>query len=95
MKKEKYVLFINNNNVQWYCEILLQFKLTVFYFNIFLNVIYSCDGKLCDADLVLKWHFLLLLMLKTVNHFEVTVNYYYYYYVLRKDALHSFKVKSI
>jgi len=28
-----------------YCEILLQFKITFFYFNTFSNVIYSCDGK--------------------------------------------------
>ncbi len=27
------------------CSILLQFKITDFYFNIFQNVIYSCDGK--------------------------------------------------
>ncbi len=29
-----------------YSEILLQFKITVFYLNIFQNVIYSCDCKL-------------------------------------------------
>ncbi len=28
-----------------YCEILFQFKITVFYMNIFSNVIYSCDDK--------------------------------------------------
>ncbi len=28
-----------------HCEILLQFKITVFCLNIFENVIYSCDGK--------------------------------------------------
>jgi len=28
-----------------YCEILLQFKTTVFYFNTFLNVIHLCDGQ--------------------------------------------------
>ncbi len=30
---------------QQYCEILLQFKITVFYCNIYSNVIYSSDGK--------------------------------------------------
>ncbi len=29
---------------EYICEILLQFK-TIFYLNIFKNVIYSCDGK--------------------------------------------------
>jgi len=30
-----------------YCEVLkvLPFKVTFFYFNIFSNVIYTCDGK--------------------------------------------------
>ncbi len=28
------------------CEILLQFKIKVFYCNIFLNTIYSCDAQL-------------------------------------------------
>ncbi len=29
-----------------YCEIYLQFKITVFYFNILKDVIYFCDAKL-------------------------------------------------
>ncbi len=31
------------NKKKLYCEILLQFKITAFYFNIFKNVIYSSD----------------------------------------------------
>ncbi len=34
------------NKKQLYCEILLHFKITVFYLNLLLNVIYSCDVKL-------------------------------------------------
>ncbi len=63
---------------------LLQFKTTVFYFNIFWNVIYSCDGKAGNisvshdpseiqyANLVLKKHFALL-MLKTFVRFNIFV----------------------
>ncbi len=29
----------------WNTEILLQFKIAIFYFNIFYNVMYSCDGS--------------------------------------------------
>jgi len=49
---------------------LLPMKITIFYVFTFRNVIYSCDGKAefwsalpwfdCNADLVLKKHFLLL-----------------------------------
>ncbi len=43
------------------CEILLQFKITALYFNIFYNVIYSCDGKAefpvsnDSAEIILIW----------------------------------------
>ncbi len=40
-KNNKYKYGQNSNN----CSILLQFKINVFYLNIFSNVIYSCDGK--------------------------------------------------
>ncbi len=55
-----------------YCEVLLQFKITVFYLNIFLNVIYYCDGKAEISTSLLQSPvshdplelFLLLLLLK-------------------------------
>jgi len=33
------------HNITQYCEILLKFKITVFYLDIFQHVFYSCDGK--------------------------------------------------
>ncbi len=60
---------------------LLQLEITVFYLNTFWNVIYTIiivlkSSVSHDADLVLKKHFLLLSMLKTVvllNNFVETV----------------------
>ncbi len=39
------IYLIENTVKQFNCEILLQFKISVFYFNIFENIIYSCVGK--------------------------------------------------
>ncbi len=44
--------------------ILLQFKVTVFYFNILWNVIYFCDGKA---------EFSALLLQSSVSHDEIIV----------------------
>ncbi len=40
-----------------YCEILLQIKIAVFYFGIFKNVIYFCDGNAECSEIILKCRF--------------------------------------
>ncbi len=44
LSKATFIL-IKHKVKQYYCEILLQFTITIFFFNIFSNVIYSCSGK--------------------------------------------------
>ncbi len=70
-----------------YCEILLQFKITFFYFNIFQKVIYFCDVKadVSSHYLSVTWsfrnhynmlimkHFILLSKLKTVVLLKIFV----------------------
>ncbi len=62
----------------------LQFKITVFYLNIFKNVIYSCDFKAEFSASLLQWHdpseiililwfaaqktFIIIIMLKTAEY---------------------------
>ncbi len=42
-----YIYLIKNTGEKTlFCEISLQFKIIVFYFNIFTNIIYSCDTAL-------------------------------------------------
>ncbi len=38
-------LIKNTVKKQQYCETLLQFKITGFYYNIFSNIVYFCDAK--------------------------------------------------
>ncbi len=38
-------IYVINNTAKTVVSIFLQYKITLFYFNIFSNVIYVCDGK--------------------------------------------------
>ncbi len=48
LKEVSYVIFVQiYSKTVALCETVLKFQIkTVFYFNIFLNIIYSCDAKL-------------------------------------------------
>ncbi len=54
-----HLLYLKKKKKQSSCEILLHFKVTVFYVNIFNILIYSCDGKA---------EFLALLLQSSVSH---------------------------
>ncbi len=68
---------------------LLQFKINVFYLNIYSNVIYSCDEKAkfsaaslqCQMILQKSCHFLYLKILILYIIIIKNINYYYYYYI--------------